>query len=416
MSYKNTEYDVMFMHVHKQHIYEAVAGAVDAGLKTAFVTPIYNRGLTKLAFGWLPGPVGNMVGEHVDARLDGAEIVTDFRWSLARLFVNYAWHRGDSRFFRAFDRWCAAGIRSGRFRARIFYVFQDYLPRTCAAAKEAGALLVAEQILNNSPKAQRRVLGSTQQVSFPVVCPEYPLDQSTNERLMGIADVVVVPSAYAREDIQEQVDAAKIWAAPYGSPELGPRPAASRAPAEGPLLIAARATSVRKGGHLLLEALISHSAEELFPGYSGQVELRMMGSLDPQFLPAVKKIHATQPRIRITDGYIPHAEVGALLARSNFFILPSLSEATSLAMLEAAAAGLPLVLTPYCGLDDFIDGVHGILIDEPTPSGIARAIRGMFLQRARWPELGRNAQTIAGARPWSDFGRRIAENLRTLLP
>ncbi len=226
MSSMAGEYDVMFLHVHKQHIYEPIAGAVAAGLKTAFVTPLYNRGLTRLVFGGAPGPVGRMVRQHADERLAAADIHSGFPWSLARLFINYAWRREESRFFKAFDRWCAARIRKGRFRSRIFYVFQDYLPRTCLAVKEAGALLVAEQILNNSPAAQQRVIDSTRQVSFPVHCPEYPSDQSVNERLLGLANRVVVPSSYVRRDIEGPAGADKIWQVPYGAQPHRPASAA----------------------------------------------------------------------------------------------------------------------------------------------------------------------------------------------
>jgi len=438
MSARPGEYDVMFLHVYKQHIYEPVAGALAAGLETAFVTPLYNRGLTRLVFGHLPGRVGKMVREQEDPRLAGADICAGFPWALGRLFVNYAWRGGQTRFFQAFDRWCAARIRSGRFKARIFYVFQDYLPRTCHAAREAGALLVAEQILNNSRKAQQRVIDSARQAAFPVHCPEYPLDQSVNERLLGIVDRVVVPSSYVRRDIEDSVPADKIWQVPYGA-----QPVARRLPLNGAaaqdaaaqdaaaqdaaaqdaavngassLLVAVWASSVRKGGHLLLEALLKNSADDLFPGYPGRVDFLLLGNLDPQFLPVVEQIRAASPRVSLAHGFMPHAEVARRLAEADFFLCPSLSEGMSLAMLEAAAAGLPLVITPYCGLDAFEDGVHGILIAEASPDGVAKAIRQMFLQRARWPHFGRNAQTIIDAHPWSEFSRRIGAHLLSLLP
>jgi glycosyltransferase involved in cell wall biosynthesis len=422
MSGKRGEYDVMFLHVYKQHIYEPVAGAVAAGLKTAFVTPLYNRGLTRLVFGHLPGRVGKMVREQEDPRLAAADIRAGFLWAFGRLVVNYAWRGGQTRFFQAFDRWCAARIRSGRFKARVFYVFQDYLPRTCHAAREAGALLVAEQILNNSRKAQQRVLDSASRAAFPVHCPEYPLDQSVNERLLGIVDRVVVPSSYVRRDIEGSVAAEKIWQVPYGAqPVTKRRPVAhaavngSAANGASPVLIAVWASSVRKGGHLLLEALLKHSADDLFPGYPGRVDFLLLGNLDPQFLPVVEQIRAASPRVAISHGYMPHAEVARRLAEADFFLCPSLSEGMSLAMLEAAAAGLPLVITPYCGLDAFENGVHGILIAEPSPDGVATAIRQMFLQRAAWPDFGRNAQTIIDAHPWSEFSRRIGAHLLSLL-
>lgn len=411
MTGRGNECDVIFLHVHKQHIHETIAGAVASGLRAAFVTPLYNRGLTKSLLGGLPGPVGRLARQNEDPRLAEVRVESGLGWALGRIFVNYAYRRGESRFIQAFDSWCAGRIRNGYLTAKVFYVFQDYLPQTCAAARESGAGLVVEQILNNSRTAQERVISSTQLVSFPVRCPEYPADQGANERIMSMADLVVTPSSYVRHDIEPWVTDNKVVHAPYGA---APR-STPRRPGGGGVTIAVWASSVRKGGHILLETLLATPEADLFPGFDGRIKFLMLGNLDSQFIPAVERVKKERPRVTIEHGYLPHAEVMKKLEEADFFLCPSLSEGMSLAVLEAAGAGLPLVITPYCGLDAFVDGEHGVAIEEGTPEGVKKALCAMFLRRRKWERFGSNARKIIETHPWQAYGKKVAERLRSLL-
>lgn len=74
-------------------------------------------------------------------------------------------------------------------------------------------------------------------------------------------------------------------------------------------------------------------------------------------------------------GYVRGKEKAALLVNADIFVFPSYSEGCPVALLEAMAAGLPVVATSVGGIPDIVAaGVNGILIDSPRPELIADAV------------------------------------------
>jgi len=69
------------------------------------------------------------------------------------------------------------------------------------------------------------------------------------------------------------------------------------------------------------------------------------------------------------------ADVPDLLAAADLFLLPSLWEGLPLSVLEAMAAGRPVVATAIGGTDEAVtDGVTGLLVPPRDPAAIAAAI------------------------------------------
>ena len=67
-------------------------------------------------------------------------------------------------------------------------------------------------------------------------------------------------------------------------------------------------------------------------------------------------------RVHFT-GFVPHVQVPAVLRNVDMFVLPSRYEDLSSALIEAMAAGLPVVATRVGGTADLVhDGVNGLLV------------------------------------------------------
>jgi len=90
------------------------------------------------------------------------------------------------------------------------------------------------------------------------------------------------------------------------------------------------------------------------------------------------------------------SDIRPFLWAADAFILPSEYETFSLASVEAAAAGLPLIVTPTHVLKEFVrDGENGFLV-ERSVSSVAAAVRRLCLMDpASRQRMGRAAQTAA---------------------
>jgi glycosyltransferase involved in cell wall biosynthesis len=68
-------------------------------------------------------------------------------------------------------------------------------------------------------------------------------------------------------------------------------------------------------------------------------------------------------------------------------------------IMEAMAAGLPVVSTPLAGVPEMVQpGVTGELVPDRDPRALADAIESLVTQPSRAQELGRAARKIAEAK------------------
>ena len=95
-------------------------------------------------------------------------------------------------------------------------------------------------------------------------------------------------------------------------------------------------------------------------------------------------------------------DVPALLACADLFVLPSLSEGLPLSVLEAMAAGVPVVATAIAGIDEMItNGCTGLLVPPGDPAALAEAIHSV----CRRPEHARSMARAARERVLNEFTR-----------
>ena len=86
---------------------------------------------------------------------------------------------------------------------------------------------------------------------------------------------------------------------------------------------------------------------------------------DPQAL--ARRAQRSGSRVHFT-GFVPHAAVQAVLRHADMLVLPGLYEDLSSALIEAMAAGLPVVATRVGGTADPVhDGVNGLLVAPAIP-------------------------------------------------
>ena len=87
------------------------------------------------------------------------------------------------------------------------------------------------------------------------------------------------------------------------------------------------------------------------------------------------------------------ADVASLLPAFDVFVHPSLTEGLSIALLEAAASGLPIVATAVGGNGEIVDsGRTGLLVPVQDRDALARAIEDLLADPARRESLGTAAR------------------------
>jgi glycosyltransferase involved in cell wall biosynthesis len=89
-------------------------------------------------------------------------------------------------------------------------------------------------------------------------------------------------------------------------------------------------------------------------------------------------------------GYVP--DVRTVLQATDLLVSPSLREGMQVALLEAMAAGLPIVATAIGGTPDaVVDGETGLLVPPADPAGLASAVTRLLTE----PRL-RQQMSMAG--------------------
>ncbi len=107
-------------------------------------------------------------------------------------------------------------------------------------------------------------------------------------------------------------------------------------------------------------------------------------------------------------GHVAGERARAVWSRADAFILPSYSEGFSMAILEALACRLPVVITTACHFAELGTAEGGIVV-EPTIEEVTQGLRDL-LERSpeQRAELGRRGRSLVEAHyTWSRQGERL---------
>jgi glycosyltransferase involved in cell wall biosynthesis len=95
-------------------------------------------------------------------------------------------------------------------------------------------------------------------------------------------------------------------------------------------------------------------------------------------------------------GFVPFPEIPSYLSRFSILVLPSRSEGMPNALLQAMAAGLPVVATRVGGIPEIVeDHVEGLLVEPNSPDDLAKAINELMSSESLCLTLGQNAKAKA---------------------
>lgn len=229
------------------------------------------------------------------------------------------------------------------------------------------------------------------------------------------ARALVVETELEARLVREFAPADRIRIVPPGldlqewSDPAGDRPPAAPLPPRY-LLFAGRVAS-NKGVPLLLDALARIPPAERLP-------LVLMGKDWGQRA----QLETQARRLGIAEsltwlGHVPdRATYRAVVRRAVALVLPSEWEAFGIVLLEAMAAGTPVVATAVGGVPEVLEGGRaGRLVPYDEPEALAAAIVGVVRDPGTTRALAARGSEVAARLDWSECARRHDELYRSIV-
>jgi glycosyltransferase involved in cell wall biosynthesis len=144
-------------------------------------------------------------------------------------------------------------------------------------------------------------------------------------------------------------------------------------------------------------------------------ELVLVGRIFPEIFNSLE-VKKSATSIRCT-GILSREEVAKCYQESDLFVLPSVSEGLSLALLEAMSSGLPAIACRETGAEDcIVPGKNGLLVDGKDVDALASAILWCYEHPAERVALGLAARKrIEETFTLSHYAERMAALYEQLL-
>jgi glycosyltransferase involved in cell wall biosynthesis len=175
-------------------------------------------------------------------------------------------------------------------------------------------------------------------------------------------------------------------------------------PAPIPHLLFVGRLVAQKNLALLIEA-VTHMKTPVIVDIVGEGELREhLARLIQQHQLTNVRLHGKKTGKELLEFY--HS--------ADVFVLPSFKEGISLSMLEALAAGLPVVATDSPEIRTILEDC-GVLIEEPTPANYARALDQLLASKETMQKLRALSEQKARSHSWENILNALEEVYRQVI-
>jgi glycosyltransferase involved in cell wall biosynthesis len=231
---------------------------------------------------------------------------------------------------------------------------------------------------------------------YPETFPPGPrrLKQTLLRRTARLAAHIIVPSEATKRDLVEilAVDPERVTVVPHG---VDPPPEAVGGPPHPrPYFLYLGTLEPRKNLVRLIQAY-----RTLKRAHADAPDLVLAGKPGWLYTPIYQEAARVDPPHAVVFlGYVENARVWAWYRHAVAFCFPTLYEGFGLPVLEAMAAGCPVITADRGAVREVADGV-GILVDPEDVGAIAEALRAAWLERSRLQD--QVAAGVARARAWT---------------
>jgi glycosyltransferase involved in cell wall biosynthesis len=170
----------------------------------------------------------------------------------------------------------------------------------------------------------------------------------------------------------------------------------------GPVVVVSRLDR-KKGIDVLISAF--HRVSDR----SSSWRLVIAGDGEPGYVDHLRALAADGPGARHIEfkGPVGPAERNALLASASVFVLPSFQENFGLSIVEAMAAGAPVIVTPAVDIAHEIGAMRAGWVVERSVDGIAKALAACLFNYNDRTVRGRCARHLATKYRWTAVGAAL---------
>lgn len=410
------EDEVIVAHPHKQHSFQLARAMEEGGLLGAYATTVYDKpgSLTSFLLNFLSARDKEKAKSRRSLFIPDSKVkqICEARGLLYLLLLRLT--KNDKRIMEPLDAWInnAFGKKLAKYAmasnvsAVVSYDTQSStlfseLSREGSIAKvldvSAANLLYLKEIYESdmqlAPQFSELLLRE-RPLLLGNEMPKRYFDALNAE--LKASDYFIVPSEFVRNSLLSSgVSADKVFVQPYGidPEEYGKKSSYSD---EGPLrCIYVGGVKQLKGIGYLLEAFsaIDKNVSTLTVVGAGSIENTCLERYkeSASFL-----------------GEVLHGEIPSLLRQHDLFLFPSLGDSFGLAPLEAAASGLPLVVSKNVGLADYMqDGKEGFIIEPHSSEAIKERVMWFAGNRDAVESMGIAARKMAEGLTWEKYHKGI---------
>ncbi len=201
---------------------------------------------------------------------------------------------------------------------------------------------------------------------------------------LALPDAVIAPSHFLAERFAPFVPAERLYIARYGL-DLTPFQQLHQHAASEILHIGyIGQIAQHKGVHVLIDAFRRLNTN------GRAAKLHIYGGLEaqPHYVESVRRLAGDDPRIQL-HGRFTNSAVASILADLDLLVVPSIwYENSPLAIMEAQAAGTPVVTSALGGMAELVrDGVDGLHFQPADAADLARALQRLIDEPELLPTL-----------------------------
>lgn len=395
---------IVISHSGKQHSYHVAKSLNDLGYLNQFYTSSYikhdilqNYFLKNNNQFWIRRFLTGLAGKKVEAnwRFEIPEHLGKIFKYNSKKIEELVYSRDEK-----FDTYISSIL--SKTKPNYFWGFQGSCLKSLKAVKKYGGIAICElatahitfakQILNEEKLLHPDWSDSISNVDFPKNY-ENRLVEEPNE-----ADIVIAASAFTKLSLTESgISESKIHVLPLGADVEHIKYFEKKRDKNKPLkLLYAGTVTQRKGIYYLLEAMKNF--------HKSEVELHVIGNIFGSGIAFEK-----YKNVYTYHGAVSQQKLFEMYHEFDALVLPTIFEGFALVIVEAMAAGLPVITTAHSiGPELIIDDQNGYIVPIRNIDAIKESIEKIVNKTEyEFEEMSKNARLSALNYSWEKYKQRL---------